>query len=168
MSWPKTPTQHGHAKRSEKLSPTYRTWQAMLTRCNNPKSRDYKNYGVRGIKVCAGWHYFENFLAYMGERPQGMTIERKDTNGDYTPDNCVWATKLTQARNTRANSIIMWKGKSMTQAEFSEAVGIKQSTVSYRMRAGWTAEQIATTPPHTGNRVVSRLGGTVKVPEKLV
>ena len=167
MSWPKTPTQHGHAKRSEKLSPTYRTWQAMHTRCTNPKVKSFANYGARGVKVCDRWKTFANFLTDMGERPPGTTLDREKNEIGYEPGNCRWATKLTQARNTRANVRLTYQGKDMTQAEFSELLGMNQSTVSSRMKAGWTVEQIAATPAHTGNRVASKLGDTVEVPEEL-
>lgn len=115
----------------------------------------------------AGWLVFENFLADMGEKPAGMSIERIDNEKHYGPDNCKWATKTEQARNTRANKFVNYKGKRMTQAEFGEVIGHNQSTVSYRLRAGWTPEQIANTPAHTGNRVASKLGDEVEVPGEL-
>jgi hypothetical protein len=167
MSWPKTPTKHGHATRGKGISPTYRTWQAMISRCTNISVKSYVDYGARGISVHAGWLVFENFLADMGEKPAGMTLERKDNQKGYGPDNCKWATKVEQARNTRANKFVDYKGKRMTQAEFAETVGHNQSTVSYRLRAGWTTEQIANTTAHTGNRVASKLGDEVEIPEEL-
>lgn len=140
----------------------------MMTRCNNSKSQDFKNYGGRGIKVCAGWHFFENFLAYMGERPEGKTIERKDMHGDYTPGNCVWATKAEQASNTRASRYVEFGGEHLTQAQFARKIGIKESTVSYRLRRGWSPNQVASIAPYTGNRIVSKLGETVEVPKELL
>ena len=77
----------------------------MIQRCCNPKNKDYKKYGGRGIKICARWRYsFPNFLEDMGERPEGMSLDRRDNNGDYTPDNCRWATPVEQ-QNNRHNTI---------------------------------------------------------------
>lgn len=152
MSWPKTPEQHGHAKRGAKLSPTYRSWQAMLTRCTNPGVKSFADYGARGVTVCERWKTFTNFLTDMGERLPGTTLDREKNESGYEPGNCRWATKITQARNTRANVRLTYQDKEMTQVEFSELIGLNQSTVSYRMKAGWSVEQIAATPAHTGNR----------------
>jgi len=84
---------------------TYRSWQAMLSRCSNPDARGYKNYGGRGITVCDRWRSFENFLADMGVRPDGLTLDRIDNDGNYEPGNCRWATWIEQAANRRPMSI---------------------------------------------------------------
>jgi hypothetical protein len=91
----------GHHGHSYKSSRTYRSWVSMFSRCYNEKSNCYQNYGGRGITVCERWRYFRNFLADMGIRPDGKTLDRKKVNGNYEPRNCRWATPKEQSRNTR-------------------------------------------------------------------
>lgn len=92
---------------------TYRIWKAMRTRCRNPKLRQYKDYGGRGITVCARWDSYSNFLIDMGEVPEGRSIDRIDVDGNYEPSNCRWATSLEQARNTRRNKTVAPVGKTV-------------------------------------------------------
>jgi hypothetical protein len=80
----------------------YRTWQQMIARCENPRNPGFANYGARGIKVCPRWHSLPAFLADMGERPPGTSLDRKDNAGNYEPSNCRWGTRQQQNRNQRA------------------------------------------------------------------
>jgi len=106
----KTMTKHGHTRsaRGDADSPTYQTWNAMRNRCYNSKWHAFKDYGGRGIAICDRWrgeHGFENFLADMGERPQGKTLDRKDVNGNYEKDNCKWSTAIEQRNNRRDSHV---------------------------------------------------------------
>jgi hypothetical protein len=96
-------TRHGHARRG-KMTPTYNSWMAMRARCLDPKVKAFKNYGGRGITICQQWlDRFENFLADMGERPEGLSLDRIDNAGNYEPGNCRWATRTEQNVNQRSH-----------------------------------------------------------------
>lgn len=97
---------HGHAS-GRKSSPTHKSWHAMKSRCSNPNDPSYERYGGRGIKVCSRWEVFENFLADMGERQDGLTLDRIENDRDYQPGNCRWATPAEQARNRSNNTLTL-------------------------------------------------------------
>ena len=90
----------GEYRHGQCNTPEYVSWRHMKQRCTNPKRHEYKHYGARGIKVCERWQLFANFIEDMGLRPTiKHTLERNDSNGDYEPGNCCWATRLEQSRN---------------------------------------------------------------------
>lgn len=93
-------TTHGHT-RGRRKSRTYRSWASMIARVTNPSNDRFQDYGGRGITVCNRWRAFENFLDDMGERPDGMSLDRIDNDGNYEPGNCRWATPRQQQRNSR-------------------------------------------------------------------
>ena len=126
---------HGHSR-----SHTYITWCNMKARCLNPDRRDYKNYGGRGIKVCDRWMTFENFLADMGEKPKGLTLERINVDGDYDPNNCQWATYKEQANNWRKSIRAEYEGKSFTAKQLSEMLGVGYERIVWAIKkygSGW-------------------------------
>ena len=95
----------------------------MRDRCNNPNHHKYYRYGARGIKVCERWDLFKNFVEDMGARPEGHTIDRINNDGDYTPENCRWATKKEQQRNTSRNKNITIDGVTQCKAAWVEELG---------------------------------------------
>lgn len=146
---------HGFARRGKPFPKTYRVWRIMLRRCNDQKLARFKDYGGRGIKVCERWLEFLNFLADMGECPDGHSINRKDNNGDYCPENCEWASLVAQANNKRTNFFVALRGASASVASHCRHFGIKNyATVLYRLHLGWTPERAFFTPPGpTGRRL---------------
>lgn len=136
-------------------TPTFKSWESMKQRCLNPNAAGYAAYGGRGITVHAAWvNSFETFLADMGERPQGTTIDRRDVNGPYTPDNCRWTTKSGQQRNRREMATATCGGETRTLAEWAEITGIPSKVTSWRIRRGWSVERALAEPvmPGRGRR----------------
>ena len=136
---------HGHA--GYKKSPTYKTWRGMKLRCNNPTNASYKNYGAKGIGYCERWETFELFLEDMGERPEGMTLDRRDRSKDYCPENCRWATRKQQSEDRSITVWIEHDGQRHTATEWSRITGIKLTTILYRLKAGWAQEDVLSLAP---------------------
>ena len=101
-------------------TPVYRTWESMIHRCTNPNNRCFKYYGGRGIQVCERWRKFMDFYADMGNRPEGLTIDRVNNNGNYEKSNCKWATRLEQADNRRIQKITMSNKTGVTGVSWSK------------------------------------------------
>jgi len=118
----------------------------MIQRCTNSNRDDYKHYGGRGIKVCERWRKsFAAFLADMGERPgPDYSLDRKENDGNYEPDNVRWATQAKQGRNRRSNKMVLYGGRRMPLVEACEIAGIKYDNVRTRLRLGWTVERALT------------------------
>jgi hypothetical protein len=126
-------TRHGH-NRKGRATPTWQCWASMLYRCRSPKATGYKNYGGRGITVCERWHDFRNFLADMGERPDGMSLDRwPDNNGNYEPGNCRWATEVQQKLNTRVAVPIDLGGEIVSLIEASRRIGVGREIIRRRI-----------------------------------
>lgn len=126
---------HGHKTRGKKHK-NYSTWLNMRDRCNNPNNKYYHNYGFRGIKVCERWDKFENFLADMGKKPEGLSLDRRENNGHYCPENCRWSTREDQMNNTRVNHIIEIEGEKYTIAQLARKLGVKYMMLFSRIDRG--------------------------------
>lgn len=118
--------------------PEYLIWIKIKHRCNNPKDRQYPNYGGRGILLCKKWLDFEEFSKDMGPRPGPKhTIDRINNNGNYEPGNCRWATKKEQNNNKRNNVLVEIGSEIKTIAGWAAASGLRHSTILERHKRGW-------------------------------
>ena len=126
---------------------TYRSWAAMIQRCTNPKKDTFHHYGGRGIIVCERWlNSFEDFLHDMGIRPDGMTMDRIDVNGNYEPENCRWATKQEQGANCRNSVFLTHNGKTLTLAQWGRELKIHKRTIWARINDyGWSLDRALST-----------------------
>lgn len=118
----------------------YTTWVDMKARCFNTEAKAYKDYGGRGITVCERWKSFPLFLQDMGQAPAGKSIERINNNGDYSPDNCRWASPKEQSRNKRSNRFLTHGGLTLCVSDWALRLGLG-STLSGRINAGWSLEK---------------------------
>lgn len=134
-----------HSKTKTRL---YRIWAKMKARCTHPGDRAYGRYGGRGITVCEDWLSFEPFekWAVCNGYSDELTIDRRNNNLGYSPENCRWATSKQQANNTRKNRVIERDGVSRTLAEWGDITGIQPTTIAYRLKIGWTVETALTAP----------------------
>lgn len=119
----------------------YRCWASMKSRCSNPKDPAFRNYGARGISVCDRWMSFENFYQDMGDPPKHRSIERINNNGNYSPDNCRWASVVAQNRNTRRNRILTYQGVTACVTELCERFHVNVDRVGCRIRRGWPVDK---------------------------
>jgi hypothetical protein len=131
---------------ADQIKRTRSIWRSMKARCTNPEHISYPRYGGLGIYVCERWRDFEAFLQDMGAAPAGMSIERKDGDGPYSPDNCTWATPKQQARNRSDNVLIEFQGRSLPIAQWAEIYGLKVGTLWRRLKSG-TAMELAVSRP---------------------
>lgn len=144
-------SQHGHARRATGMTPIYRSWHSMRQRCLNSRCQTYPRYGGRGISICQRWlDSFDNFLADMKERPPGTCLDRIDNDGNYSPENCRWATMKEQSNNHSRNVLLTYRGETRNVTEWSNALGFRPSTLRNRLRNGWPAEYALSRPVSAG------------------
>lgn len=142
-------TTHGETK-GDKVSTEYVVWHNMKRRCLDPSNERYADYGGRGITVCDRWMEFSNFLADMGRRPEGKSLNRIDNDKNYCKENCEWATNLVQANNARSNIVIEMNGQKHTIAEWCRILNRNRQTVYVRIFKGWDAVRALITPNRIG------------------
>lgn len=125
-------------------SPLYDVYNQMVARCSSPRNHAYQNYGGRGIKVCDEWlndrATFFSWAKANGYSP-GLSIDRIDNNGDYSPENCRLVTRSIQNNNKRSNHPVVLNGELMSLADACRKIGAKYSTIRSRLRSGWTVER---------------------------
>lgn len=149
---------HGN-RRGSKSSPAYSSWIAMNTRCNNPASKDYVRYGARGIKICERWRVFENFLADMGPRPDGKTLERIDSMLGYFPGNVKWGDHFEQAQNR--TSSLRWEIKGELFESISHAAkhfGVSEQTVHRWVNGAFDERRGTFTEPRSDCKLERKYG----------
>lgn len=133
---------HGKTKTIE-----HKIWSNLRARCNCKGSGGYYKYGARGIKVCDRWNSFEDFLDDMGLRPSPeYSIERVDNEGPYSPENCIWATRLMQANNKRNNRFLELDHVRMTLSQWAREICISPKTLQTRLSRNWSVRDVLTTP----------------------
>ena len=135
-------------------------YKSMISRCYCPNNINYNRYGGRGITVCEEWkndkrNFFE--WAFVNGYSEKLTIDRKDVNKGYSPDNCRWATQKEQQNNRSNNRVLEFNGVSHTLGEWFDITGIKLGTIWNRLKSGWSAEDTLTRKPVVGNNQYSKV-----------
>ena len=139
-------TTHGKS-----ASTDYQAWYSMKGRCHNENNWQFKDYGGRGITVCPEWQSFESYIRSVtdaiGARPPGMSLDRIDNDGGYSPDNVQWSTPKEQARNRRDNFMITYDDKTQTLQDWADELGMLRATIYARIvKYGWSTARALTTP----------------------
>ena len=132
---------HGHTK-----GRTYKSWRSMLQRCTNQNAPDFSRYGGRGIQICERWNSFENFLADMGIRPQGKSLDRIDNSKGYTPENCKWSTASEQQLNKRVSPTILYCGQQVKISMLAASKGLPTKILKWRLDHHWNLTTALETP----------------------
>lgn len=121
----------------------WNSWKSMRERCNGPNNASYSRYGAVGIGYDPRWDNFKNFLEDMGNRPKGMTLERRDNSKGYCKENCRWATKREQGLNRSTTLLYTHKGRTLSLTDWARSEGIQKETFFSRYRThGWKPEKL--------------------------
>ena len=147
--------------------PEYKSWAGMKTRCFNPNTKSYSDYGGRGITVCDRWkNSFEDFFADMGSRPSSKhSLDRIDNDGDYQKDNCRWATPKEQSNNRRYNKLITINGKTLNITQWEKEKGFTKNVIWFRLKAGWSDYDAVMTLLNGKIRLITVGSNSLTIPE---
>lgn len=138
---------HGMSREGDDKHPFYRAWSKIHNRCKGKSAWDFKYYKSRNIRVCRRWRKFENFRDDMFSTwKPGLTLDRINNNGNYSPSNCRWATRIQQMNNTSTNHIVRVGGVKMTVSQLARKLKMNAKTVFNRIYDGWTIKEIVNTP----------------------
>jgi hypothetical protein len=140
----------GKSKRT--TGPSYNVWSMMKQRCTNPRAANYVLYGGRGITYDPRWESFDAFNEDMGEKPEGMTLERKNNELGYSKENCVWASVQEQNNNKRNTVKLTFNGETMSMKQWARKLGIPYYRVQYRLRQGYPIEKVLDPTPIVQHR----------------
>jgi len=132
----------------------YRIWGNMKSRCDNPNSKYYKDYGGRGISYCKEWADFVLFeeWALTNGYKDNLTIDRINNNGNYEPSNCRWIDIKSQQRNRRSNHLLTFNGETHCINEWAEILGVSRETIKNRLGYGWDVEKVLSEPIHNNGK----------------
>ncbi len=151
--WGKKNSMYRHGKFGTRV---HKIWDGMVQRCHNENSRDYPNWGGRGIRVCDRWREFVNFYEDMGDPLDGWSLDRIDNNGPYSKSNCRWATWKTQHNNKRNNRFLVFQNQKMTVSQWATITGLTKATLEWRLNNGWSVERALTERPNTYGKEKSK------------
>lgn len=140
-----TSKKHGHTTKNGQ-SRTYNSWATMIQRCTNPANPKHARYGAVGITVCDDWSSFAKFLADMGERPDGTTLDRVDGALGYSKENCAWATPLQQSSHLKNSVVVSYQGQKYHLSGLARQLGINVATLKFRVKNTWPEERLADKP----------------------
>lgn len=143
--------------------PAHGSWYSMKQRCLNKNATGYSRYGGAGIKICDRWMEFDNFYADMGDRPEGMSLDRIDNDGNYEPRNCRWATIVEQSKNQKSNRKVEIDGVTKLITEWARDIGITASTLSKRLAKGIDKEGLLAPNPQSKRKTITSEFGEVNL-----
>lgn len=161
-------TKHGGTvgAREGKANPMYKLWMGIKQRCFNPNSQHYHRYGGRGITMCDRWaDSYADFLADVGEQPEGMTLDRIDNDGNYEPNNVRWSTRREQANNRATNVVLTYNGLTMNLKQWAAHLDWKYGLLASRWKKGLRGDELFAPPQYERGKLYTYKGKELTMPE---